>query len=167
MGPDMRLRTLSYGDALRLHPNETRKVVQQLRRSRSKHKLADPHRLVWTYEAAVSVTSLSATELVYGRYRRPEPKSPEEEARDATARTQVSLTAQFPGGWFGSEALMPLPPEAYAWHLRNEQAKADERARFVAVSPVGKATGVLLALQALSKGSPVLAAFTLDPYDPD
>ena len=51
----MRLHTLTFEEAQRRHPKEVATILANLRRGKSKHRLAKGEDLTWTYEICVRV----------------------------------------------------------------------------------------------------------------
>lgn len=114
----MRLCNLTYEEALAKHPEEVSRVIKDLRSSRSKHRLAAPETLVWSYQTCVECESFSFRDLVEGKVSpRKVLNTAEELAQDQTNRTLTSLCAEIGRMCVGER--VPNPPEVYIQALKS------------------------------------------------
>ena len=113
------------------HPLAVEDILAQLVRGKSKEKGTPADKLVWAYEWCTRVDNA------------PLPETIEERVEYFLTRSHIGLVAS-KGRWHaGSDVPLTLvPPEVRAWYEEGERRRAQDQARFAALSPQEKAKEV-------------------------
>jgi hypothetical protein len=105
----MKLCNIDYTEALNRHPNEVAKIINALRKSKSKEKNANVDQITWSYSYCVRIeNSGSLADLFSGKIKFPFPK-PEDPVADYLRRSMTSLIGEI-RRWRSSESVSN-PPE--------------------------------------------------------
>jgi hypothetical protein len=105
----MKLCNIDYAEALNRHPNEVAKIINALRKSKSKEKNANLQEIVWSYEYCVIIeNSGSLADLLSGKIKFPFTE-PEDPVADYLRRSMTSLVGEI-RRWRSSESVSN-PPE--------------------------------------------------------
>lgn len=128
----------TYAEALATHPDQVTEIIATLRKSRSKHRKAEPETLIWGYETGVRVQGYSFTDLFSGKAEaerlRQQALTEQEEADDLRARCLTSLQATI-GQWFGSAQLPTPPAPVLAWTAQTVRERRQRQAEADALTP--------------------------------
>lgn len=127
--------TLTYAEVEKRHPQELKRLIEQLRKSKSKQKDADPTGMTFEYNYAMRCEGFTGAQVLdhlSGVKPLPERKkfvTVEEKVADWMERaTPVNLTGKL-GRWYGCERV-PNPPELEEnFRLDAEREVAEEQRR--------------------------------------
>ena len=147
----MKIRDLTYEEAMRLYPDQVAEVVLKLRSGKSKSKNTPWTELAWSYACCVEVNEGSTLEQVFMRLENPAEMSGEARVADEVARTIVWLEGRI-GRWTGKSSRIATPPEVAANVRKSWEKRAAEEARAAALSPEERDSELTDLLRALGKG---------------
>lgn len=150
----MKLRDLTYEEAVARHPNEVDAIVKSLRRGKSVHRLCDPRELSWSYGCCVMIKgSGTFVDMISGKVAadvaRERALPIEERVQDQVSRTTTALEARR-GRWYGGE-VVPNPPEVAESARAGLEKEAQERARVAALTPSQREQEIRDALEKLGR----------------
>lgn len=143
---------ITYERAMEFCPTEAEQAIETLRRSRSKHRLADPRMLKWEFAWGTQVRAHSFRDLMSGKARADDEArrklTLEERIADQASRTIVSVCVHSYG------ARLPIVPDEIMSRIVNAQTESfAEEQRTAALSPEEREAEVKALLQKLS-GTP-------------
>jgi uncharacterized lipoprotein YddW (UPF0748 family) len=144
--------TITYAKALKDYPKETAEAVDKLRKSRSKHRKANPATLKWTYSWGVTIQCHSFMDLLNGKAAqdgaRRDAMSLQQRVQDEIGRTSVSVGVA--GHYYAR--LPNVPKEIEQGVLEAHKARLAEEQRVAALNPAQQQAEANEALRKLAGG---------------
>jgi len=157
---------ITYALANARHPQQVAEVMANLRRGKSKNRLAAPTDLQWGYDWSVEIRSApfsNIIEVLTGKAKDvkgldPEPRTENEAVADYARRVYILLSATIGGKtWYSDTPVPPLPKEVEDQFRANFRRDATEKARIEALSPEEREAELQAALRPLSRSPGFMA----------
>ena len=155
-----------YALANARHPEQVAEVMANLRRGKSKNRLAEPMALQWGYDWSVEIGSpmvpgRDLVDMMLGRKNPPKPKefkTEDEAVADYAQRVNIMLSATIgKKTWYSDTPVPPLPKEIEDQFRENFRRDAAEKARLEALSPEEREAELLAVLRPLSRSPGFMA----------
>jgi len=158
--------SIDYNTVMERHPEEAKKIVEKLRKGKSKHKNDDPSTLNWFYSYGIKIEGCSGADLMdmiaKGKIPEdPRPDNVDEIVADQLSRVCLCLSADKGRWWASGPGLEDYrPPEMIEQFKEQAQKELNERKRIENLSVEERQAEVNDCLKKLSKSSGFMAITT-------